>query len=98
MRLKEYFESLPLNERKTFISDLSVELSKSKACVRSYINGHRNVQAGDVHGIERVTERKVTKEELLPNIFKLIVDTYFAYYLYIYIQKTAFCNFEMFHF
>lgn len=70
MGLKEYFESLPLIERKAFIGELSIELNKSKACVRSYINGHRNVQAGDVHGIEKVTKKKVTKEELLPGIFK----------------------------
>ena len=35
---------------------------------------------------------------LLPNIYKLIVDTYFAYHMYMYIKKTTFCNFQIFQF
>ena len=47
---------------------------------------------------EADTEVLIYLVRLLPNIYKLIVDTYFANNMYIYIKKTTFYDFEIFHF
>ncbi len=69
MKLKQYFVALSVPERQLFIDDLAKALGKRSPTIRSYINGHRSIQAKDAKKIEQITNGKVTTAELCPSVF-----------------------------
>ncbi|NQY64095.1 MAG: helix-turn-helix domain-containing protein [Alteromonadaceae bacterium] len=71
MKLAKYFSKIPLEKRKEFISAMSEQLSKSTVSIRSYINGHRSIQAQDVKVIVELTNKNVSKHDLRPDVFSL---------------------------
>lgn len=69
MPLKKYYDSLSRPERSDFILRLELVLNKSEASVRSYINGHRTIQAQDVRKIVEVTKGEVLDHQLRPDVY-----------------------------
>ncbi|AQS40219.1 hypothetical protein Sps_05150 [Shewanella psychrophila] len=71
MSLKKYYDSLSRPERSAFILRLESVLNKSEASVRSYINGHRTIQAQDVRKIVEVTHGGVLEYQLRPDVYPI---------------------------
>lgn len=71
MKLSKYFSKMTLVERKTFLKTMSEKLCKSPVTIRSYINGHKKIQAQDVQAITELTRNSVTKQDLRPDVFYL---------------------------
>ena len=69
MNLKDYFCGLSMDERKLLIDQLSEKLNKSPVSIRSYINGHRKIQATHAYKIEETTKGHVSRHELRPDIY-----------------------------
>ena len=69
MKLLEFFESLTIEERQSFINEAAKALGKTNSTIRSYINGNRNIQPEDARPISNLTANKVTVEELCPKVF-----------------------------
>ncbi|MCL1124211.1 helix-turn-helix domain-containing protein [Shewanella surugensis] len=75
MTLKDYFNSLPLNDKKILLSKLALSLSKAEISIRSYINGSRKIQSVDVAAIIECCDGFVTKHDLRPDVFPEILET-----------------------
>lgn len=69
MRLREYIYSYPLGKRIRARTIIAKALEVTEAAVRSWENGTRKPSPKHLIAIETLTEGKVSRKELRPDLF-----------------------------
>lgn len=69
MSIQHWFRGLSVSERARFLESASSQLHVTRGAVRHWINGTRRIPAERVLDLEAITQHRVLRSELRPDLY-----------------------------